>query len=325
MRSAMHHQFGEPAQVLVLGDSAVPEPGPGEVRIRMRLAPIHNHDLWTIRGQYGYKPALPAIGGSEALGTIDALGAGVEGLTLGQRVAVASGRGTWAEHFVAPARMVIPMPDAIADEMAAQLIAMPLSALMLLEFLQVRPGQWIVQNAANGAVGRTLAMLAAARGIPVLSLVRRDAGADEMKALGVDNVLSTARADWMLAAKALLGDARAGAAVDSVGGQASAELVALLGDNGVLVSFGAMSGEPVQIPAGDMIFRGITAKGFWGAKVSREMAAEDMPRLVGELLQCAINGDLQLPVDAIYDLANAARAAAESLRPGRNGKVLLRA
>src|SRR3546814_1864698 len=102
----------------------------------MQLAPIHNHDRLTVRGQYGYKPALPAIGGSEGLGVVDALGAGVEGLAVGQRVAAASGRGKWAEYFVAPARMVIPMPDAIADETAAQLVATPLSALMLLEFLQ---------------------------------------------------------------------------------------------------------------------------------------------------------------------------------------------
>src|SRR5690606_12338662 len=155
MRSAIHHQFGDPASVLVLGDSPVPEPGPGEVRVRMQLAPIHNHDLLTVRGQYGYKPALPAIGGSEGLGVVDALGAGVEGLAVGQRVAAASGRGTWAEYFVAPARMVIPMPDAIVGEMAAQLIAMPLSALMLLEFMQLGRGQWIVHNAANGAVCKT--------------------------------------------------------------------------------------------------------------------------------------------------------------------------
>jgi NADPH:quinone reductase-like Zn-dependent oxidoreductase len=325
MRSAMHHQFGDPAQVLVAGDSPVPEPGAGEVRIRMQLAPIHNHDLWTIRGQYGYKPTLPAIGGSEGLGAVDALGAGVEGLAVGQRVAAASGRGTWAEYFVAPARMVIPMPDAIADETAAQLIAMPLSALMLLEFLQVERGRWIVQNAANGAVGKTLAMLAAARGIRVLSLVRRDAGVGEMAALGVDNVLSTATPGWMDAAKALLGDALACAAVDSVGGPASAELMALLGENGVLVSFGAMSGEPMQIPSGDMIFKHATVKGFWGSKVSRDMSVADKRRLVGELIQRATSGELQLPVDAVYDLADAASAAAASLQPGRNGKVLLRA
>src|SRR3546814_669818 len=83
MRSAIHHQFGDPTNVLVPGDSPLPEPAPGEVRIRMQLAPIHNHDLLTVRGQYGYKPALPAIGGSEGLGVVDALGAGVEGLAVG--------------------------------------------------------------------------------------------------------------------------------------------------------------------------------------------------------------------------------------------------
>jgi len=116
MRSAIHHRFGDPAEVLAPGQSPVLEPGPGEVRIRMRLAPIHNHDLWTVRGQYGYKPTLPAIGGSEGLGIVDALGAGVDGLEVGQRVTAASARGAWAEYFLAPARMVVPMPDAIPDE-----------------------------------------------------------------------------------------------------------------------------------------------------------------------------------------------------------------
>src|SRR3546814_11449270 len=86
--------------------------------------------------------------------------------------------------------MVIPMPDAIADETAAQLVAMPLSALMRLEFLQVGRGQWIVQNAAHGAVGKTLAMLAAARGISVLCLLRREAAVGELAALGEDNLPS---------------------------------------------------------------------------------------------------------------------------------------
>ena len=325
MRSAMHHQFGDPAEVLVLGDSPVPEPGAGEVRIRMQLAPIHNHDLLTVRGHYGYKPTLPAIGGSEGLGVVDAIGADVEGIAVGQRVAAASGHGTWAEYFVASARMVIPMPGGIADDMAAQLIAMPLSALMLLEFLQVERGRWIVQNAANGAVGKTLAMLAAARGVRVLSLVRRDTGVEEMAALGIDNVVSTATPGWKDAAKALLGDGLASVAVDAIGGRASAELVTLLGEKGELVSFGSMSGEPMQVPSGDVIFRDVTVKGFWGSRTSREMSVADKRRLVGELVQRALDGALRLPVDAVYDLADIAQAAAASLRPGRNGKVLLRA
>lgn len=324
MRSAIHHRFGEPAEVLAAGDSAVPQPGPGEVRVRMRLAPIHNHDLFTVRGQYGWKPELPAIGGSEGFGVVDALGDGVAGVAIGQRVTAASGRGTWAEYFVADARMLVPVPDAVPDELAAQLVAMPLSALMLLESLDVQSGQWIVQNAANGAVGKTLAMLAAARGVRVLSLVRRDAGVAEMAALGVDDVLCTQADGWREAARALLGADGARAAVDSVGGQASAELCALLGDGGVLVSFGAMGGEAMQVPPGDVIFRQVTVRGFWGSKASREMPADRKRALFAELIQRAIEGQLRLPVDAIYDLDRIAEAATASLRPGRGGKVLLR-
>src|SRR3546814_11079868 len=139
----------------------------------MLLAPFPNHDLLPVLGQNGYRPALPGCGAIEGLGVVDSVGAGVEGLAAGQRVAAASGRGTWAEYFVAPARMVTPMPDAIAEETAAQLIAMPLSALMLLEFLQVGRGPGIVQNAAHGAVGHALAVTAVARGTPDLGLVRR--------------------------------------------------------------------------------------------------------------------------------------------------------
>lgn len=324
MRSAIHTTFGEPADVLALGDHPIPQPGPGEVRIKTLLASIHNHDLWTVRGKYGYKPTLPAIGGSEAVGIVEALGEGVQGITIGQRVMAASVHGTWAEYFIAPARMVIPVPDGIADEAAAQLIAMPLSALMLLEFLQAEPGQWIVQNTANGAVGKTLAMLAAARGVQVLGLVRRDAGVDELKALGINNVLSTTQPDWKTRAQALLGDTLAHAAVDSIGGQASADLVSLLGDNGTLVSFGTMAGEAMQIPSGDLIFKQATVKGFWGSKVSQQMSVENKRRLVGELLQRVLSGELELPVQAIYGLGEVAEAVTASLLPGRKGKVLLK-
>lgn len=324
MRSAIHTTFGEPADVLALGDFPVPQPGTGEVRIKTLLSPIHNHDLWTIRGRYGYKPTLPAIGGSEAVGVVDALGEGVQGVTVGQRIAVASVHGTWAEYFLAPASLLVPLPDTMPDETAAQLIAMPLSALMLLEFLHVKSGQWIVQNTANGAVGKTLAMLASARGVNVLNLVRRDAGVDELKALGIAHVISTAQSDWQEHARALLGPTLAHAAVDSIGGAASAALLGLLGDNGTLVSFGTMGGEPMQIDSGTLIFKQATVKGFWGSKVSQALSADDKRRLLGELIQRTITGELLLPVEAIYDLADAAQAAAASLQPGRKGKVLLK-
>ena len=255
MRGNIHTTFGEPADVLIVSDSAIPQPGPGQVRIRTILSPIHNHDLWTVRGSYGYKPELPAIGGSEAVGTIDALGADVTGVTVGQRVAVAGVHGAWAEYFVAPATALVPVPDAISDEAAAQLIAMPFSAISLLEFLDVKSGDWVIQNTANGAVGKILARLATARGVHVVNLVRRDAGVDELSAVGIGNAVSTATEGWQDRVRAITGGASIRAAVDSIGGTASKDLLSLLGENGLLVSFGTMNGEPMQIASGDLIFK----------------------------------------------------------------------
>lgn len=324
MRSAIHTTFGEPADVLALEESPVPEPGPGQVRIKTILSPIHNHDLWTVRGSYGYKPELPAIGGSEAVGTVDALGEGVTGITIGQRVSVASVHGSWAEYFLAPAAGLVPVPDSISDEAAAQLIAMPFSAITLLDFLEVASGDWVIQNTANGAVGKTLAMLAAARGVHIVNLVRRDAGVEELAALGIANAVSTATDGWQDRVRATTGDAPIRAAVDSIGGQASAELLSLLGEDGLLVSFGTMAGEPMQISSGNLIFKQAVVKGFWGSKVSAAMPAEAKRRLLGELIRLVASGELKLPAGAVFGLDQVADAVRASLTAGKAGKVLLK-
>jgi NADPH:quinone reductase-like Zn-dependent oxidoreductase len=324
MRSVIHATFGDPAEILSLSDSPLPQPGKGEVRVRTLLSPIHNHDLWTVRGSYGYKPSLPAVGGSEAAGIVDALGEGVDNVSVGQRVVVAGVHGTWAEYFTAPSALLVPLPDAIPDEAGAQLIAMPLSALMLLEFLKVEAGQWIIQNTANGAVGKTLAMLAAARGIRVINLVRRDAGVAELAEAGVGNAVSTAVEGWRNKVRALTGGASIRAGIDSIGGQAAGDMLSLLGEDALLVSFGSMKGEPMQLSPGDLIFKQVTVKGFWGAKVSQALPADDKRRMIGELLRLTATGALKLPVEAVFAFEDAAKAAAASAQPGRKGKVMLR-
>ena len=324
MKSAIHATFGEPTEVLVFGESAMPQPGSSQVRIKTILSPIHNHDLWTVRGSYGYKPELPAIGGTEAVGIIDALGEGVTGLTIGKRVAVASVHGTWAEYFLAPAAGLVPVPDAISDGAAAQLIAMPFSAIALLEYLEVKSGDWIIQNTANGAVGKTLAMLAAARGINIVNLVRRDAGIEELAAVGISNAVSTAINGWQNRVREITKGAAIRAAVDSIGGKASGELLSLLGDNGLLVSFGTMAGEPMALSSGDLIFKQAVVKGFWGSKISAAMPGATKARLIGELLRLVSGGELKLPVEAVFGLDQIADAVTASLSPGRAGKVLLK-
>ena len=324
MRALIHQEFGPAEDVLTLDDRPVPEPGPGQVRLRIVLSPIHNHDLWTIRGTYGFKPALPAASGTEALGIVDALGEGVEHLAVGQRVATGGTFGVWAEYAVTNAAGLIPVPEGLADEQAAQLISMPFSAISLLQFLDVAEGDWIVQNAANGAVGRMLAQLAAARGVNVLGLVRRRDGIDELRAQGIENVVSTEDDDWRTQATAITGGAPMIAGVDSVGGDSSGDVLSLLAENGTLVAFGAMNSPTMNISSGDVIFKQATVKGFWGSKVSQTMDAATRRALFGELITRVSDGSLTLPVAGVFDAADIADAVRASNAPGRVGKVLLK-
>ncbi|WP_431219851.1 zinc-binding dehydrogenase [Leifsonia xyli] len=324
MRALIHHEFGDPAQVLAVEERPLPEPGPGEVRVRMLLSPIHNHDLWTVRGTYGFKPELPAPAGTEALGVVDAVGDGVEQLTVGQRVVSGGTFGVWGEYFVTKAAGLIPVPDALPDESAAQLVAMPFSAISLIESLGLSEGDWLIQNAANGAVGRMVAQLGAARGLNVVGLVRRAAGVEELRAQGIDRIIATDSADWRERLTEVTGGAPIRVGVDSVGGSAAGDVLSTLAVNGTLVVFGAMASPTLELASGDIIFKQATVKGFWGSVVSREMPADQRGRLFQELFARIGDGTLTLPVASIHALDDIAAAVAASGEAGRVGKVLLR-
>jgi NADPH:quinone reductase-like Zn-dependent oxidoreductase len=324
MRALVQPRFGDPAEVLSVTDVPDPEPGPGQVLVRVLLSPIHNHDLWTVRGSYGFKPEMPARAGTEAVGVVEALGEGVQGLRVGQRVATGGTFGAWAELLVAPAAGLVPVPEGLADEAAAQLVSMPFSAIALLDFLEVSAGDWIVQNAANGAVGRLLAQLAEARGVHVLGLVRRGAGVGELREQGIERVVATDDDGWRDRVREIVGDAPIVAGVDSVGGAAAGDVVSLLADDGVLVVFGAMASPTLEIGSGDVIFKQIVIKGFWGSKVFAAMSADKRGALMGELVAGIGSGALTLPVEKVYSLDEIADAARANVEPGRRGKVLLR-
>ncbi|MCP2319844.1 NADPH:quinone reductase [Nocardia amikacinitolerans] len=323
MRAVVIEEFGEPKDVLATADRPLPEPGPGEVRIALDLAPIHNHDLAIIRGVYGYRPPLPAIPGTEGVGRIDAVGEGVTDRSVGQRVAVSGATEVWAEYFVAKAAQALPVPDSIDDETAAQLLAMPFSAAVLLDDLRVRQGDWVVVNAANGAVGRLLNLLARRRGVRVLNLVRGEASVRALRELGYEPVVDTETDGWLDRAAAATEGAPIVRAVDQVGGPAGADLLELLAPNGELISFGALSGKPWTISPGTLIFKQAVVKGFWGAQRAQEIGAAERTRVLRELVELAASGELRLSIAAVHSLEHAAEAAAASERPGRNAKIAL--
>jgi NADPH:quinone reductase-like Zn-dependent oxidoreductase len=321
MKRAVYSQFGLPQNVLSTEEVDRPQPGAGQVLVRMVLSPVHNHDLMTIAGQYGFKPSLPAGAGTEAVGVIEALGEGVEHLQLGQRVA-GGAQGTWADYYLADARRVVPVPANVDDATACQLVSMPLSAKMLLDTLGVEKGQWIALNAANGAVGKLMAQYGAELGINVLGLVRRSEAVDELAALDIGNIVATEGSDWQDKVRAITGGAAIMRGIESLGGAGAAQLLDILADGAELISFGAMTERPLEISAGHLLFRGITVKGFWGA--NPPVKPERIGQLLGELIADAAAGKLKMDIEASYPLTEVAKAVAASGEPGRKGKVAIR-
>ncbi|MBN9311043.1 MAG: zinc-binding dehydrogenase [Devosia sp.] len=322
MKAVVFGEFGSPRKVLRVEERPLPEPGPGQVRVQMVLSPIHNHDLMIVTGHYGFKPELPHVPGTEALGIVEKLGEGVTRLDTGQRV-TGGGSATWAEYYLADAASLVPVPASVDDATACQLVSMPLSAWRLLGELQVARGDWIVQNAANGAVGKVIARLAAERGIRVLNVVRREAAVAELAAEGIGDAVSSEHADWQERARAITGGAPIRRALDSVAGRASDELMDLVADEGWLISFGALSGRPVQINADNLLFKRATVKGFWAAKPSTFHTPEQIRAALVEFVQKAGRGEFKLPIADVFPLERAAEAAEASNVAGRAGKIAL--
>src|ERR1700739_971877 len=154
MRSVVAGTLGEPSEVLELKTRPIPEPGPGEVRIRVSAAPVHASDLHTVRGRYGFTPEFPTVPGIESVGVIDELRSGADGLIVGQRVITVGVAGTWQEYVVADAARVLPVPAGMSNSTAAQILSNPLTAVILTgDELGVRPGEWLLQTAAGSTVG----------------------------------------------------------------------------------------------------------------------------------------------------------------------------
>lgn len=325
MNAAILAEYGNPAKVLKDMEIELAEPKSGQLRLKLVLSPVHNHDLLLIRGEYGYKPELPMIAGSEGLGTIDKIGPDVEGLTIGQRVAVSDASAVWADYFIVDAVKVVPIPDEIPDELAAQIVGMPLSAILALNELDAKRGEWVLVNAANGAVGRTIAQIADARRVNVVSIVNRVGAKADLEAQGIENVVVAGDDEaWIEAVRSKVGDARIAGAIDMVSGPIAGQMASLIGEGGTLLSFGAMSQEPLHINPADLIFKQITVKGFWNARRQQLMAPELRKKLIDELMQLAMLGKLKLPASRAFALDRVAEAVAAS-DAKRNGKVMISA
>lgn len=319
--AAVLTDFGPPSQISVV-DGPVPTLDPGQLLVRMLQAPINPADLNVIEGKYGQLPKLPAVVGNEGVGRVEGLGAEVEGWKEGDLL-IPMCRGTWCRYLCVEARMAIPLPPEIPLSQAAMLTVNPATALLLLEHLApLRPGEWVMQNAANSGVGRCVIQIARLLGLRTINLVRRPELLAELTALGADGVLLEEE-DVKLRVRELCGKERPRLGLNAVGGSSALSVANSLADGGQLVTFGGMSKQPLKVPIGQLIFRDLRYVGFWLTRWLARASPNEARELYTKLAQWVVDGKLLQPVDQIFPLAELSSALAAAATDKRPGKILL--
>lgn len=296
-----------------------------DVLLELQASPINPSDVLTLTGQYGILPPLPAIGGNEGVGKILETGSAVKGFTVGQSVLLPVGIGTWCTHIVAAARKLIPLPPGADPQQLSMLsINPPTASLLLSEFADLQPGDWVIQNAANSAVGNYLIQLAKIKGLKTINVVRRESLIEPLTDQGADLVLVDGD-DLMKRVRKATEKADIKLAIDAVGGAAANRVADCLAANGTLVNYGMMSGENAQVSSANLIFKNVQVKGFWLAHWFQNASKEEQQTLYTQLAGLIATGKLSAPIDKVFKVADIKDAVAYAAQGERNGKVLVSA
>jgi NADPH:quinone reductase-like Zn-dependent oxidoreductase len=324
MKRASYSQRGPvPQDVIDAIDVEQPTLSEGQALIEVLAAPINPSDVLTLTGQYGMLPPLPAIGGNEGVGRVAALGPNTATPAVGQTVLLPVGSGTWSTHIVADAKRLMPLPnDADPQQLAMMTVNPPTALLMLREFVDLKPGDWVIQNAANSGVGSYLIQIAAMRGIKTVNIVRREDAVASVAELGADVVVVDGDKLAKRVAEAT-GGASIQLGIDAVGGEATDRLATCLAEGGTLVNYGMMSGEACQISPASFVFRNITLRGFWLAKWFRNAAPAQQMEVFGEVAKGIAQGKLHTRVAATYRVEQIREAVAAAAAGERDGKILI--
>ena len=315
--------YGTPETVANCVDVAdVGAPGSGEVVFDVLAFPINPADVSFCRGSYRLRPPLPATPGAECVGRVAAVGAGVAQLRPGDLV-VNMQRENWVQRRRIRSEDAIPVPAGLDLAQAAMLRINPATALLLLEdHVALKPGDWVIQDVANSAVGRHLIVLAKARGVKTVNVVRRDDVAAELRDLGADVVL-TDGPDLAERARAATGAAPIKLGIDAVSGEACRRIADTVADGGVVVSYGSMSGEDPAIGRAALNTRGVSLTGFNLGRGLAKRTPAQVREIYADLASKIRDGVLKAPVDSCYPIEDIKAALVRAQQGGRNGKVLV--
>jgi len=323
MKQVLIDRYGEPEEVARCAEVLDPgAPAAGEVVFDVLAFPINPADISFCRGTYRLRPPLPATPGAECVGRVAAVGSGVSHVAPGDLV-INLQRENWAERRRVKAADVVAVPAAMDIRQAAMLRINPPTALLLLtDIVALQPGDWVIQNVANSAVGRLVIRLARARGLRTMNVVRRDALFAELEALGADGCAIDGP-DLAAAVKAKTGGAPIRLGLDAISGRATARLSSCLAEGGVVCNYGAMSGEDPVMPRSALTSGGQSLVGFILGRGLARRSLDEIRAMYADLSRQILAGTLSAPVEKVYPIEEIKAALAHAQRGQRSGKILV--
>jgi len=319
---AVYETHGNPADVLRVETEPWPTPSSDGAVVQMRAAPINPADLNQIEGKYPVRPQLPATPGFEGAGVVIGVGRSVKDLTVGALVILPHNLGTWRDAVAVKASELVAVPPDIDPVHAAMLKINPMTAWRLLhDYVDLKSGDWLIQNAANSAAGRAVIQIARELGFKTVNVVRREELIDELRAEGGDVVLVD---DESLREKVKIatGNAPIRLGLNAVGGSSALRLANCLAPESTMVTFGAMSLQPLKIPNGLLIFKDLRFRGIWINKWYDNATKQERMEAFQSLFEMAKRGLLKTKVEKAYPLSEAEAAVTHAAQGKRRGKII---
>jgi trans-2-enoyl-CoA reductase len=320
--AAVYSKHGNPADVLRVEQQPWPNPGRNEAVVQMRAAPINPADLNQIEGKYPIRAQLPATPGFEGAGIVVDLDSEVTGVAMGAPVILPHNIGTWRDAVAVNAHELVVVPAGIEPVHAAMLKINPMTAWRLLhDYVDLNKGDWLIQNAANSAAGRAIIQIAHELGYKTVNIVRRAELIDELRAEGGDAVLVDGE-NLRDEVKSVIGDAPIRLGLNAVGGDSALRLANCLAPGSTMVTFGAMSLQPLKIPNGLLIFKDLRFRGIWINKWYDNATIQERMNAFRPLFDMAKRGLLKTKVEKAYPLSEVKPAVAHAAQGKRSGKII---
>jgi len=320
MKAIQIYETGGP-EALKMADLAIPEPGPGQVLIRVEAIGVNFIEIYFRKGVY--KAALPFTPGSEAAGTVEELGPGVTGFKAGDAVASVSVLGSYAEYALVPAASLVKVPEGVSMEQAAAAMLQGMTAHYLSHStFPLKAGDTALVHAGAGGVGLLLTQMAARIGARVITTVSTEAKAELSREAGASDVILYTEQDFETEVKLLTGGKGVDVVYDSVGKTTFEKSLNCLRPRGLLALFGASSGpvppfDLIQLSGKGSLY--VTRPTLWHYIATRA----ELEWRAGDVLGWAAKGELKLRTEHLYPLAEAAQAQGDLEARKTTGKILL--